>query len=614
MSRVSPSRRRVLVNGAAALAGTVLPRARVRAAADAPASAARAAPPARVRPADPGWPSAAQWQRLAKQVGDAFVTLRSPLVDCASKGAGKCDTLFASMKNPYFLRDEVALTQSLGWVDAWASRPSAHAVAARTANDVAAAIDFAREHRLRLVIKGAGHSYHGTSCAPDSLLVWTRYLDAIALHDAFVPAGCDARVAPARAVSVGAGAIWAQIYDAVTTRGGGYVQGGGCLTVGAAGLVQSGGFGSFSKAFGLAASSLLEAEVVTADGAIRTVNACTQPDLFWALKGGGGGSFGVVTRLTLRVHPLPETFGAVNFVVRAKSPSSFRRLVALVVDFCASSLLDPRWGEQIRMRPDDAVQVAMVFQGLSRSQAQAVWQPFLDAVEAAPGDWSIDFSPLKFVATSARTFWEPSLFKRMLGFQRADDRPGAPRGNVYWAGDEHQAGQFIHGFGSVWLPASLLHPQRRDALVDALFAASRRVGVSLHLNKGLAGAAPEVVDAARDTAMNPAVLDAFALAISGAAEPPAYPGVPGHEPDVERARERRHAIADAMGELRRAGATGSYVSESDWFERDWQRSYWGANHERLQAVKAKYDPDDLFIVHHGVGSERWSDDGFSPVG
>ena len=69
-----------------------------------------------------------------------------------------------------------------------------------------------------------------------------------------------------------------------------------------------------------------------------------------------------------------------------------------------------------------------------------------------------------------------------------------------------------------------------------------------------------------------------------------------------------------MGELRRAGATGSYVSESDWFERDWQRSYWGANHERLQAVKAKYDPDDLFIVHHGVGSERWSDDGFSPVG
>ena len=66
--------------------------------------------------------------------------------------------------------------------------------------------------------------------------------------------------------------------------------------------MQSGGFGSFSKAFGTAAASLLEAEVVTADGAVRIANACTNPELFWALKGGGGGSFGVVTQLTLRVR------------------------------------------------------------------------------------------------------------------------------------------------------------------------------------------------------------------------------------------------------------------------------------------------------------------------
>src|ERR1700738_2376035 len=96
-----------------------------------------------------------------------------------------------------------------------------------------------------------------------------------------------------------------QVYDAVTTRGGRYVQGGGCATVGVAGLIQSGGFGSFSKNYGMAAAALLEAEIVTADGAVRTANACTNPDLFWAIKGGGGGSFGVVTKLTLRTRDLP---------------------------------------------------------------------------------------------------------------------------------------------------------------------------------------------------------------------------------------------------------------------------------------------------------------------
>src|SRR5664279_1617302 len=93
--------------------------------------------------------------------------------------------------------------------------------------------------------------------------------------------------------------MWLHAYDMVTTKGGRYVQGGGCTTVGVAGLIQGGGFGSFSKHYGLAAAALLEAEVVTADGYVRIANACNNPDLFWALKGGGGGSFGVVTKLTL---------------------------------------------------------------------------------------------------------------------------------------------------------------------------------------------------------------------------------------------------------------------------------------------------------------------------
>ncbi len=602
----SPARRRLLQ-----LVGLpLLPRALLCA----PLAISATPPPSvRVRPGQAGWPSTSRWQQLAQQVGDALIEVRSPLDECLQALESEaCTRLFKALKNPYFLGDEVALTQTLGWVDAWTSRPSAYAVAARHTADVVAAVNFAREHRLRLVVKGGGHSYQGTSNAADSLLVWTRRMNDIRLHDAFVADGC-AGTPPCRAVSVGAGALWAHVYDAVTTQGAGYVQGGGCMTVGVAGLVQSGGFGSFSKAFGTAAGSLIEAEVVTADGAVRIANARTNPELFWALKGGGGGAFGVVTRLTLRVHPLPETFGAVNLTIKAASPAGFRRLIAMAIEFCERSLVGPHWGEQLRFRGDDALMVAMVFQGLTRSEAVAVWEPFLDAVDAAP-DLHVEFSPLKIVSTSARDFWAPTLIKRALGFVASDDRPGAPKGNLFWPGDQGQAGQVLHGFASTWLPASLLQPDRQAALSDAIFAATRYRIVSLHLNKGLAGAPAETIAAARDTATNPVMLDAFALMITGAEGPPAYPGIPGREPDVALARRHAAAIRHAMAEVRRVAPDGgAYVSESDYFEADWQRAFWGDNYTRLLAVKQRYDPDGLFFTHHGVGSERWSADGFTAL-
>ena len=162
----------------------------------------------------------------------------------------------------------------------WTSAPSVYAVAARDAADVAAAVNFARDNKLRLVVKGGAHSYQGTSNAADSLLIWTRKMNKVTLHDSFVGKDCSGKVTPVPAVTAEAGAVWMDLYQAVTTEGGRYVQGGGCTSVGVAGLIQSGGFGSFSKTFGTAASSLLEAEVVTADGIVRTVNACRDADLF----------------------------------------------------------------------------------------------------------------------------------------------------------------------------------------------------------------------------------------------------------------------------------------------------------------------------------------------
>jgi FAD/FMN-containing dehydrogenase len=110
------------------------------------------------------------------------------------------------------------------------------------------------------------------------------------------------------------------------------------------------------------------------------------------------------------------------------------------------------------------------------------------------------------------------------------------------------------------------------------------------------------------------VLDAFVLVIIGSEGAPAYPGLPGYSPDLANARHDAAEVAKAMAELRKVvPEPGSYLAETSYFERDWQKSFWGSNYPRLRQIKDKYDPDGLFFVHHGVGSEDWSADGFEKL-
>ncbi len=567
----------------------------------------------RVRPSEPGWPSAAQWQELNAKVGGQLSAVTSPL-DVCRDGADRaaCDAVFKGFKNPYFIRDNVALTQTTGYADAWVSKPSTYAVMARNAADVAAAVNFARDNKLRLVVRGGGHSYHGTSNAPDSLLVSTRPMDQIVLHDAFVAHGCSDHPQPA--VSLGAGNVWLKAYAAVT-KAGRYVQGGGCCTVGVAGLIQGGGFGSFSKRFGLAAASLLEAEIVTADGRVRIANACSEPDLFWALKGGGGGSFGIVTRVTLKTHQLPNFLGGAFGAIKAHSDDAYRRLIAKFMSFYRESLFNPTWGEQVKFRPDNVLEIAMVFQGVDQAKAAATWKPFIDWVSSAPDDYTIA-APLQALAAPAHFFWDAAFLKQNLSSViLSDNRPGAPDDAVFWAANLGETGWYIHAYESAWMPQSLLADGARERLVEATFAASRRRGFAFHFNKGLAGAPSDALAAARDTAMNPAAFDAFALVISGAGGPPAFTGIAGHQPDKALADREAAAVTAALDELLKvAPGAGAYSIESSFHQKEWQLAYWGDNYPRLQTVKKKYDPDGLFFVHHGVGSEGWSPDGFTRLG
>jgi len=562
----------------------------------------------RVRPSDASWPGVASWAKLRETVGGNLIEVRALFESCVTEPDGAvCRDATQYVKNPYWLGDQAAGTQLSGLLDGWTPAPSAYAIKVRNSADVVAGVNFARENNLRLVVKGGGHSYYGTSNACDSLLIWTRAMNKVTLHDAFVGQGCADRRAPVPAVSAEAGALWIDLYHPVTSKGGRYVQGGGCMTVGITGLTLGGGFGSYSKRFGTAAAGLLEAEIVTADGRVRVVNECTEPELFWALKGGGGGTFGVVTRLTLRTHELPKYFGGAGGKIKASSDAAFVQLIGRFIDFYSEKLFNPHWGEQVHFQPDNTLELEMACEGLDSAQIWEVWQPFRDWVKARPQDFTVT-SPFWSDARDARSQWDPSnhWFKH-------DPRAAAPKHHVWNRGNEGECGAFLYGYDSLWLPGSLLGEKRRKQLTAALFAASRHQTVQFHIAKGMAGAPPEVLADVSNTCTNPALLDAFTLAIiADGDERPAYPGFIRPPMDMAKAREKARGIAMAAAELRKiAPHSGSYFNEGNFFNASWREEFWGKNYSRLRAIKTKYDPDGLFFVHHGVGSEDWSADGFT---
>jgi hypothetical protein len=236
----------------------------------------------------------------------------------------------------------------------------------------------------------------------------------------------------------------------------------------------------------------------------------------------------------------------------------------------------------------------MLSHGLGDEQVKKAWQPFLDWVKAASSDYS--FKGLKAFGTlPARHMWDPQWLmlhwpeiafpnpngNPLIGaldwgldhlipnpFVTFDEHPGAGPDRPWWKGNTGECGWFIWAYQSLWLPSSLLEPDPQERLADAFFAASRHSGFSLHFNKGLGGAPPDAIARARDTATNPAVLDAFALVITGDGQGPAYPGIAGHEPQVEDGRTAAEATELCMNQLRKGRAERRRVREREQLLRE----------------------------------------------
>ena len=339
---------------------------------------------------------------------------------------------------------------------------------------------------------------------------------------------------------------------------------------------------------------------MTADGEIRIANACTNPDLFWALKGGGGGSFGVVSKLTLGVRELPEFAGGASSsqgLVRRRVPSSDPSVPALLRDNSLQRSLGRagalRTGQLLEIhglprsdvprRPDESG---------SRSSNGSLAACRLHAQRSAPHRQH-----------ARRHWWDPHGASSNIPTPSSRIRAPARAGRRLVVGEGGQVGPFLYGYESLWLPASLLEATRRT--VSSRRSSPRpATGRSSFTSTRASPARP------RSHRRRPRHCDEsrragrFRARYHRVRRGSAYPGLPGHEPDLvrPRAKERAavavderppHARAQRVRMSRRATTSSAAGSNPT-----------GARTIHAAAVKKKYDPDGLFFVHNGVGSEE----------
>jgi len=538
------------------------------------------------------WPSDARWNELSTQVGGRLI--KGPTAPWANLAPG---AIPKNLMNPWYLEEQAGATQSTGMFGAWDSEPSAYAVAAENVSDVVAAVNFARENKLRLVIKGTGHDYYGRSSAPGSLLVWTHNMRDITVHSSFFPAGAPADFQGIPALSTSAGNRWLEAYKEATNAGQ-YVQGGGCTSVGACGgFALGGGFGSFSKRFGSGAAGIVEVEVVTANGDVLVANEFQHEDLFWALKGGGGGTFGVVTRITMLSHPIPKIDGWISGTVSARSDEAYVELIERYLTFVASSLTNEVWGEGVTfLKGENTIEVGTSFLDITSDEAREVWNEFVADLEARPDDFEV---ALTFFEQPFKEKWNPEGKTGVI----MDDRPEALDGYFWWKGNAVEVGAYWGGYQGHGIPLAAIQENPAE-VAKAFFEASRTSLILFQTSKALAGEPEEARARDEATSINPAVFNNAAFVTLAAWVTNKYVGVAGHEPDEDLAQEQFDDVDKAMRFITAVTPTGgSYSNEGNFFEEDWQTQFWGDNYPRLLSIKKKYDPSNLFHVHHGVGDE-----------
>mmetsp|Transcript_63179 Transcript_63179/g.117537 ORF Transcript_63179/g.117537 Transcript_63179/m.117537 type:complete len:482 (-) Transcript_63179:181-1626(-) len=416
-----------------------------------------------------------------------------------------------------------------------------------TVADIAAALAFANEHDIAVTVKTTGHSFVGASTASDSLMIWLRNLPQHGDISLNFTDSCGTAY-PDGVLMTGGGAIWAEVYPQLQSDY--HIIGGWSWTVSAAGgWLQGGGVSPMSRTYGMGIDNVLRFEVVLANGSLVYADACSEPDLFWALRGGGGGTFGVVTGAWYRLHPARML--QVAYIGLDPSSADFNTTQRdALLDFWIehSPQLDNRWGGMW-----SPFQLFLVFAG-SSEDAQSTLLDALDEWRAAHG------SPAPvFMANQV-----PSLYE----FQGGDAAVGDP--SIYPTGTASVG----LNMGSRFVP--------RDWVVQNP-AAARQLVLDLFemdgldpFNYFLGGVMQDV--AADATAIQPAARQAIWM--------------------LQTYGDEAHALARRTLPNTITGVCNNHHAT---LEPDWRNALWGANFPRLQQLKEKYDPENRFNCWHCVG-------------
>ena len=211
----------------------------------------------------------------------------------------KLQGLAAQLRGQLLLPGEPGYDDARPVYNAMIDKHPALIVRCHDAADVLAALRFARDHDLPLAIRGGGHNVAGKGTVDGGVVI-----DLAPMRNVHVDP-------QARTARVGGGALWGDV-DHATHAFGLATPSGIISTTGVAGLTLGGGFGHLSRRFGLSLDNLIEADVVTADGRLVKASADAHPDLFWALRGGGG-NVGIVTAFTFRLHDVATIYGGPIF-------------------------------------------------------------------------------------------------------------------------------------------------------------------------------------------------------------------------------------------------------------------------------------------------------------